>query len=219
MEPFGLDDEALERVRERSRTDFIESLNHLPESQRIDDPPAGDGGARVPADRPARDLLGPAHAAAAREPVRGAARGELEDPFDVLRERLILAAGGRPHDDPHRGRSSLAALALLRHRRPRSRPSRSPAATRRSPSRPPRRRPTPPHSRPRPHAAARRHAAAHGTAAPNRRPPSTRRAQQLPGDPADPDAHARVRHRLPARPLRGRRGLVRERHDPHPAGW
>ena len=35
MEPFGLDDEALERVRERSRTDFIESLAHLPESQKM----------------------------------------------------------------------------------------------------------------------------------------------------------------------------------------
>jgi RNA polymerase sigma-70 factor (ECF subfamily) len=35
MEPFGLDDEALARVRERSRTDFIESLKHLPESQKM----------------------------------------------------------------------------------------------------------------------------------------------------------------------------------------
>ena len=87
MEPFPLGEAALATITERGRTDLAEALAGLPESQRIavyrrvlgDDEYA-----------PAPAQIG-VSALVTRDPETRKAR----DPFELLEERLFVAAGGR----------------------------------------------------------------------------------------------------------------------------
>ncbi|MDA0174625.1 hypothetical protein OJ998_36340, partial [Solirubrobacter taibaiensis] len=101
MQPFLLGEPALAAITERSRTDLAEALAGLPESQRIavyrrvlgDDEYA-----------PAPPSIG-VSALVKRDPEARKAR----DPFDLLGERLFVAAGGRVE----RPRRTLLAVATV----------------------------------------------------------------------------------------------------------
>ena len=103
MEPFLLGEAALAAISERSRTDLAEALAGLPESQRIavyrrvlgDDEYA-----------PAPAQIG-VSALVKRDPEARKAR----DPFDLLGERLFVAAGGRL--EPSRRTVLLAVATVL----------------------------------------------------------------------------------------------------------
>ncbi len=115
MAPIALDDAELARVGEAGRVDLVSALAELPESQRIvvlrrvlgedDYPPALPAAIEI---SPQVTRPPELHGLAAR-------RGRPEqDPFAVLRERLVVAAGGQP---PRRSRRalvlSLSALGLV----------------------------------------------------------------------------------------------------------
>lgn len=87
MEPLALDDAALQAVAARSQADFVEALSALPESQRIV------VFRRVLGDEDYDYAVAPVGPSKQVMPAPAARRPR--DPFELLHERLFVAAGGR----------------------------------------------------------------------------------------------------------------------------